>query len=877
MKKNIYQHLQLREPFVKFEDASSSYRPILKQFKQFPQVDLDGDLSHGIFPSRSRNVVRSKQIVSYCECCECFYYDVDMHIQSRKHRTFVAASSNYEALDAIAAEIHDWQYKPSCASQSSGCCIDIPQTMSLPAPFDIGSAGANQISEAAAAEAAGCHGDVLWTSSFPAPFHMDTVVDDTADAKEMSEAAVADSVGCHNDVSLPMRRFVEYSSTDIVEDSCESEVFEIQSEIRLPALQLPDAEQSTSVTEASGAVVARTNNNVGKRQYDKKAYCIYCQLPQTHIVRHWEVKHKTEEKVKELMTLRGDERNRAITKLRNMGNHIHNVSVLEQEQGELAVAYRPSTVGAVRDYVPCEGCYAYLRKTDLYRHNCRVRGRTKGRVVANAALLLPAPKRLSDGVRQLIGSMREGEVKQVVQDDPVIHRLAAKLLSKHTFERKDYIRAKLREVSRFLLEMRKVTNITNMTVKDCINPKYFRQTIVAVKAVAGYSEGTDQYERPSTALKVGHVLKKCVKVCKSDAIVDNDAAGIETADRFLQLCELEWTDAVSTQAHRSLMNKQRNSVDLLPLSEDVSKLHSYLRAEIRCCQQILSDTSSTDSEATWRRLSDAILTHLICFNRRRAGEVSRMTVMDFNNRTTADLSSDIQQMLSKVERNLCRMFTRIELTGKRGRTVAILVTDDILQAMKVLVSDRGRCGINPDNVYMFAVSHSDSFIRGSDCLRSASTKCNAVRPESLRSTALRKHIATLCQVVNLKKHELDMLANFMGHDVNIHREFYRLPSETMQSAHIAKLFLLMETGDIGKHRGQSLEDVHVNQTFDKCKFHVFTVLILINICYSDFNFLRPRGHTSLDAEIFASALASTSRHRLRPGTFCLGLVLVLLT
>ena len=56
------------------------------------------------------------------------------------------------------------------------------------------------------------------------------------------------------------------------------------------------------------------------------------------------------------------------------------------------------------------------------------------------------------------------------------------------------------------------------------------------------------------------------------------------------------------------------------------------------------------------------------------------------------------------------MFSRIELTGKRGRTVAILVTHDILQAMNVLVSERGRCGIKQDNGYMFAVNHSDNFI-----------------------------------------------------------------------------------------------------------------------------------------------------------------------
>ena len=393
------------------------------------------------------------------------------------------------------------------------------------------------------------------------------------------ESAVTSSMFCGTgDVipeSLPSNsmEFHIVVSSDIDEASCESEVFDIQCVSRLPGLQLPTAEQNTNVSKASSAVVTRTSNDAGKRKYDKKAYCIFCELPQTHIVRHWESKHKNEEKVKELMALPRERRSCAITKLRNMGNHAHNVKVLEKEEGDLVVAYRPGSETDVQDYVPCEGCYAYLRKKDLYRHKCPVRGRTSGRVAASAALLLPAPSRMSDGVRRLIGTMREDEVKQVIQDDPIIKRLAAKLLSKHSFERKDYIRAKLREISRFVLEMRKATNNGNMTVKDCINPTYFRHTIVAVKAVAGYSEGTNMFEKPSTALKVGHILKKCVKVCKTEAIINDDAAGIEAADRFLQLCELEWADAVSTQAHRSLINKQRNSVDLMPLSEDVCKLH----------------------------------------------------------------------------------------------------------------------------------------------------------------------------------------------------------------------------------------------------------------------------------------------------------------
>ena len=44
---------------------------------------------------------------------------------------------------------------------------------------------------------------------------------------------------------------------------------------------------------------------------------------------------------------------------------------------------------------------------------------------------------------------------------------------------------------------------------------------------------------------------------------------------------------------------------------------------------------------------------------------------------------------------------------------------------------------------------------------------DAEKPELLTSTALRKHVAILSQVLNLKDQELDILARFLGHDIRI--------------------------------------------------------------------------------------------------------------
>ncbi|CAC5383150.1 unnamed protein product [Mytilus coruscus] len=53
-------------------------------------------------------------------------------------------------------------------------------------------------------------------------------------------------------------------------------------------------------------------------------------------------------------------------------------------------------------------------------------------------------------------------------------------------------------------------------------------------------------------------------------------------------------------------------------------------------------------------------------------------------------------------------------------------------------------------------------------------------PELLTSTLLRKQMATLAQVLNLSEISQGILATFQGHDIRVHRQFYRPPEETMQ-------------------------------------------------------------------------------------------------
>lgn len=154
-------------------------------------------------------------------------------------------------------------------------------------------------------------------------------------------------------------------------------------------------------------------------------------------------------------------------------------------------------------------------------------------------------------------------------------------------------------------------------------------------------------------------------------------------------------------------------------------------------------------------------------------------------------NADIEQHPSPVERHLISQFLRVEIPGKRDRTVPVLLTKTFKNAIDVLLKYRST---SSDNIFIFSRSSSQGHLRCSDVLRKFSVLCGAKNPETLRSTRLRKHVATISQVANLKENELELLAQFMGHNIKVHREFYSLPTEILQTAKVAKILVAMEKG-----------------------------------------------------------------------------------
>lgn len=140
--------------------------------------------------------------------------------------------------------------------------------------------------------------------------------------------------------------------------------------------------------------------------------------------------------------------------------------------------------------------------------------------------------------------------------------------------------------------------------------------------------------------------------------------------------------------------------------------------------------------------------------------------------------------------------------------VPILLSPEVKKAIDLLLETRDQVNVNPENPYVFAKSGcSLQSLRGWDVLHAAANNAALTNPELVTSTKLRKYVATLSQVIDLKENELEWLASHMGHSIKVHREFYRLQSSVLEMAKVGKLLCAIDNGDANTFANKTLSQI----------------------------------------------------------------------
>ncbi|XP_071833308.1 uncharacterized protein [Apostichopus japonicus] len=668
---------------------------------------------------------------------------------------------------------------------------------------------------------------------------------DASTSESESESSHSDDYVPESDYSedgesyvIPLPRFTQRSgcvsssssrkcSSHNTKQNCEEETdcVSSSSDIINQCSQEKTSCNSASSSRSCGIQVLQTNNG-RKRKYDKSAYCPFCQTSQAKLPRHLSEfkEHKDEPEVIQWLATKDPElKAKRLTKMRNYGNFVHNAKVRKENQGVLIPVYRPNFTADPDDYLPCSDCFGYYAKSDLWKHRCPFRKHVgaqnakpakRRNYIKEGKMMLPEFG-LTKITSEIFSSLRcdEEGVARFIKADTLTRQLAEKLALKlgHDKDQYTYIRTKLREVGRMVVEYRQLTGESNASLTDLIDPKKFVAVVNATRQTSGFDADSHLYETPSLALKIGHSLKKSAEILKGDALMKGDFDLEKRSKAFIELYNMKWEELVSTHALRTLNENKRNEPKYLPVTSDIVKLTKYLKDKVACGVNVLKNESTSkpnDAKHTWKDLAEVTLASLIVFNRKRSGEVAKMTTSDLTKCTKGGNGVAVEG-LSKLEQELCKVLWRVEIIGKKTRTVPVLMTNELKEALDLLYQRRREAGVLETNPYIFATLHSEGHIRGPDVIRTHARNCGAIHPEYVTSTSLRKHIATVCQIMNLKDNELDIIARFMGHDIRTHREYYRLPDQTLQVAKVSKVLFNIENGNLQNVVGKSLDEIQI--------------------------------------------------------------------
>ena len=66
------------------------------------------------------------------------------------------------------------------------------------------------------------------------------------------------------------------------------------------------------------------------------------------------------------------------------------------------------------------------------------------------------------------------------------------------------------------------------------------------------------------------------------------------------------------------------------------------------------------------------------------------------------------------------------------------------------------------------------------------------------------------QIVDVNSSELDWLARHMGHNISVHREYYRLHDSTLELAKVGKVLLAVDEGNSLKWLGRNLDQIQLD-------------------------------------------------------------------
>lgn len=553
------------------------------------------------------------------------------------------------------------------------------------------------------------------------------------------------------------------------------------------------------------------NDDLAKKEKPKaihqsrRNYCYVCGKGMVKIARHLERHADDEPDIAKVLALPkySKERKSLLNDLRNRGDYKHNQKVLETSCGDLKARRRTkSQTVNTETHEHCPYCQGFYRRTVMVSHlnKCPKFARPPATCSetnvfheSEVAESSSCKKPLSDRQKIML-SMPKDETTFMLKHDPILIQLTQLLSDKCAGceEKHEDVKQTLRQAGRFLLALH---GKSIFSFKDALKPENFSKIVETVKSFAGFNEKRQRYKKTSLAATLAQTLKDVANVAVSKTN-DNEEV-VRDAKAFITLCEEEWKELLSDKEETLPSAQKVKSPATIPFTHEVQTLYKCIETT---SGSAIDTMKKYESPQVYNALCRVILAQVALLNK-GASWVSKLTLESFQKRDNAT------QVLSKH-------FVRINILSKDGRNAALLLTFGLVEAMTLLVSKRATCGVHKDNALLFAKTDGSpsSFQSAGRCVRLFTKLCHAKNTDYLMSAHFQKHIARVCQILNLENDELEHLAKLLGHDICTEKSYYRQPDAAVELAKIAKLLLAMEKGSLEKFKGKSLNEVAIEGT-----------------------------------------------------------------
>jgi len=589
---------------------------------------------------------------------------------------------------------------------------------------------------------------------------------------------------------------------------------------------LPSEDETTTKSSSSSFNVSPTipsachdeNMYVDKSHIKyKQNYCIFCMKLQSQLARHLETVHCNEPEVKKFTVLpkRNLERKKIIEIIRKNGNFKYNTNA-EVNKGELIVCRRPNIKSnkTARDFTACMKCKGFFNKSTIRHHarECFKQDfkRHKGIMVMGRKIICRIHKLANDTLKNIVFPiLREDEITRAIRYDELIILYANKLCTKYKAQHQhDMIRARLRLLGRLFLALREINNDID-DFKSLYHPKFYDDCVSAINVVAGYNDNEKIYKAPAVAANLSTLIKHVGNLLITECIKQEDTEKKKLVKDFLKLLIVDIGTSINTTVTETQSVHKRHKKIQLPSLEDIKTLYRHLKKKRIEAYTALKQSFSFNN---WLSLAEATLTAIHVFNRRRAGEIERTLIEDFQNyeKLNENMYRDIYKSLSMQSRKIAERYVRFCIRGKLGRTVPVLLSQDLFECINLILKFREEAKVPTKNPYIFGLPSNDKrrykYLRACVLIRKFAVECNAVHSNTLRGTTLRKHVATYCIQLNLNEVDVSDLATFMGHADKIHKEHYRQPLPTRDILKISQYLEAVQGNNKNNNESSSEKD-----------------------------------------------------------------------